>query len=289
MHTTLVPITIAGIPLALEAYGLHETETVHGAWDPTNPFEGWTQEELAKLQQETILPPIAFLDLDHFFKTFRDTTTARTTPAAPETDASVSRSPSPTSRGGFRTGGTRPMSRSAINNLKTLPVTSKTRKEHRSQYSIPDSGRPMRRQNTLTPSTCSLQAKGWENTLPRDNDGYTHPIVAYRLLTREPKVTTSVLDGLIVPPQDRHVVTSVGGLDTVQCRFSRSLKGESWVVNHDGACNIAIAGFDSYRRHIVQCHLDVPRIPGKTQAQRIDMRLSEMVVARKGSKRTESK
>ncbi|KAG8834915.1 hypothetical protein FRC20_007377, partial [Serendipita sp. 405] len=74
----------------------------------------------------------------------------------------------------------------------------------------------------------------------------------------------------------------IKGKETIQCRFTRNIKEGVWVASQGGSCSVKIQGLESYRRHVIQCHLDVARIPDKKQEEVIGMRLRE-VIAMKGS------
>ncbi|KAG8811415.1 hypothetical protein FRC18_003518 [Serendipita sp. 400] len=122
-------------------------------------------------------------------------------------------------------------------------------------------------QGSTNASVQSLEATDSEQPLPKDDAGYAHPFAIYTRLMQQPKVRTADLDGMIAPAKNAHVSRTVKGKMTIRCRLDRSIKNGFWAANCAGRCGTIITGLESYRRHIIQCHLDVPRVADKTQEE----------------------
>ncbi|KAG8811893.1 hypothetical protein FRC17_002295 [Serendipita sp. 399] len=133
-----------------------------------------------------------------------------------------------------------------------------------------------------------LNPDGSERPLAKDTDGYASPVDVYRRLTQNPKVKTAVLDTLVAPLADAHIVVVVKGEERIQCGLSREVKAGRWVPLPEGRCGATTTTLESYRRHLIQCHLDAGRMEGKTQGEVLDplsieIRLNELIAQAVGA------
>ncbi|KAG8811876.1 hypothetical protein FRC17_002301, partial [Serendipita sp. 399] len=139
------------------------------------------------------------------------------------------------------------------------------------------------------PSDEHSDREGMENVLggdrlqAKDGDGYANPLDVYRRLARKPKVKTAVLDALIAPSADAHMVVVEEGEERIQCGLSREIKAGRWVPLLEGRCGATTTTLESYRRHLIQCHLDAGRMEGRTQGEVLEIRLKELIAQAVGA------
>ncbi|KAG8848665.1 hypothetical protein FRB91_010606 [Serendipita sp. 411] len=292
---TFIPVMVGEQILTLEVPGMHELEVAPEMHGFPSPFDDWTCEDFDLFERETWPLPINLKcigSLTDLVKGPDGAATPVTVLMTPTTEGSSSiSSPEPS---------TEPEGDGDTAEAAIMPPSSKTFQSKQAPSSnwnnwmgacvwSADTGtqgfatKNNRKKRLLSP----LKADGPERPLPKDTTGYAAPLAVYTRLSQLPKVKTTDLDGLVAPPSNAHALRTAKGKETIQCRFTRSIKEGIWVASQRGPCGIKIQGLESYRRHIIQCHLDVPRVADKKQEEVIEMRLKE-TAAKRGSTTTAS-
>ncbi|KAG8832429.1 hypothetical protein FRC18_005072 [Serendipita sp. 400] len=120
--------------------------------------------------------------------------------------------------------------------------------------SIPVAQASSKRKRTLL--MCK-QEDGSEPSLPRDAEGYAIPLAIYTRLDNSKPIKTEALDRIIAPPKDTSLKDFV--LGAITCRLRRKIVEGKWSLRESKPCRVKLDSWDSYRRHILRSHLDLPR------------------------------
>ncbi|KAG8814943.1 hypothetical protein FRC19_001378 [Serendipita sp. 401] len=99
---------------------------------------------------------------------------------------------------------------------------------------------------------------GVEPDLERDAEGYVAPLAIYmRLRDKTNALKTESLDRLMAPPDDAS--TKDFALGTITCQMRRKIANGVWKDREIVSCGAQMDRWDSYRRHLLRTHLDLPR------------------------------
>lgn len=92
----------------------------------------------------------------------------------------------------------------------------------------------------------------------KDELGYVVPEAAWqRLCMQKPSLPTDDFDLLFLPPDD--ACLRIGNMRCCQARARVTTTGRA-VWKYSGMpCNAILKSVDSYRRHVIMCHLGCPR------------------------------
>ncbi|KAG8770243.1 hypothetical protein FRC20_004337 [Serendipita sp. 405] len=101
------------------------------------------------------------------------------------------------------------------------------------------------------------QEDGSEPSLPRDAEGYAIPLAIYTRLNDRRPIKTEALDRIIAPSKDTSLKDFV--LGTITCRLRHKIGEGKWSPRESKPCEAKLDSWDSYRRHILRSHLDLPR------------------------------
>ncbi|KAG8821589.1 hypothetical protein FRB91_010636 [Serendipita sp. 411] len=101
------------------------------------------------------------------------------------------------------------------------------------------------------------QEDGSEPSLPRDVEGYAIPLAIYTRLDNSKPIKTEALDRVIAPPKDTSLKDFI--LGTITCRLRRKIVEGKWSLRESKPCGAKLDSWDSYRRHTLRSHLDLPR------------------------------
>ncbi|KAG8773286.1 hypothetical protein FRC19_011556 [Serendipita sp. 401] len=280
--TTFVNVVVRGEVLTVQADDMHELETVPEMHGVPSLFDNWTSEEFDQFERELWPLPATFDDLSGLLKSFSRQEEVLTVPPTPTMEGSMGTLSSIPST--VETNDVTPSdlegASSTSNGEKFMASRHGDRRYRVGAY------KPfinVDSQGSTNASVQSLEATDSEQPLPKDDTGYAHPTAIYTRLMQQPKVRTADLDGMIAPAKNAHVSRTVKGKTTIRCRLDRSIKNGFWAANCAGRCGTIITGLESYRRHIIQCHLDVPRVGDKTQDEVIAMQLEAIIAAQRSS------
>ncbi|KAG8786954.1 hypothetical protein FRC20_010734 [Serendipita sp. 405] len=99
---------------------------------------------------------------------------------------------------------------------------------------------------------------GVEPELERDAEGYVAPLAIYmRLRDKANALKTESLDRLMAPPEDASIKDFA--LGTITCQMRRKIANGVWKDREIVSCGAQMDRWDSYRRHLLRTHLDLPR------------------------------
>ncbi|KAG8824074.1 hypothetical protein FRB91_008942 [Serendipita sp. 411] len=279
---TFMPVVVGEQIFTLEVHGMHELEIAPEMHGFPSLFDDWTCEDFDQFERETWPLPMTLKNLGSRAELAEcpdGAATPVTVPGTPTEGSSSISSPDLL---------TEPNEDSVTAESAIILASSETFQQEQAPSSdsnhgmgacvwLADAGtqgstaKKSRRRRLLSP----LKADGSERPLPKDATGYAVPLAVYTRLSQLPKVKTTDLDDLLAPPSNAHALQAAKGKETIRCRFTRSIKEGVWVASQRGPCGIKIQGLESYRRHVIQCHLDVPRVANKKQEEVIEMRLKE--------------
>ncbi|KAG8828385.1 hypothetical protein FRC19_006483 [Serendipita sp. 401] len=94
----------------------------------------------------------------------------------------------------------------------------------------------------------------------------------YTRLNDSKPIKTEALDRIIAPPKDTSLKNFV--LGTITCRLRRKIVEGKWSLRESKPCRVELNSWDSYRRHILRSHLDLPR--GKKLSEVLKRRIQEV-------------
>ncbi|KAG8785947.1 hypothetical protein FS842_008796 [Serendipita sp. 407] len=154
------------------------------------------------------------------------------------------------------------------------PLTTSAHTQNNPEASIPVAGSSTsgRRRVRLT----RKEDDGKEPGLPKDPEGYVNPLAIYTRLNNKIKtIKTEALDRLIAPQEDTS--TKNFELATITCQMRRRIANGAWKARENKPCSTKVDSWDSYRRHLLRCHLDLPR--GKNLSEDLERKIQELAVA----------
>lgn len=93
---------------------------------------------------------------------------------------------------------------------------------------------------------------------------YIKPFEAYKRLLQKPPLPTDELDGLFPPDQKAQPTGGDGYICKLKAYIPRHGPAE-WITLECGPCNQHLKSKDSYRRHVILCHLGCHRQDGIPQ------------------------
>ncbi|KAG8780405.1 hypothetical protein FRC15_009596 [Serendipita sp. 397] len=292
---TFMPVVVGEQIFTLEVHGMHELEVAPEMHGFPSPFDDWTCEDFDLFEHETWPLPMSLKYLGSLVDLAEGPDGAATPVTVSTTPTTEGSSSIPSPEPPTQPEGDDDTTEAAITPVSSVNCpTEQTPSSHSSNWTgvcvwsadaEPQGSiaKNNRRKRLLSP----LKADGSEHPLSKDATGYAAPLAVYTRLSQLPKVKTTDLNGLLAPPSNAHALQTAKGKETIQCRFTRSIKEGVWVASQRGPCGIKIRGLESYRRHIIQCHLDIPRVADKKQEEVIEMRLKE-TAAKRGSTTTAS-
>ncbi|KAG8824075.1 hypothetical protein FRC19_002616 [Serendipita sp. 401] len=258
---TFMPVLVGGQTFTLEAHGMHELEPAPEMHNIPSPFDDWTCEEFDRFERETWPLLVAPQDLGNLVNLADDSDDAVTPLIVPATPTEASWSvPSPKPPTELENDDviaeTETMSASSTNlRHRTAPSSDLTNRVGVSVSSA-DAG------PQGTPHTLALLSLTRHRFCSQENSKEAKAFPSQGGWFRASPPTTD-LDGLFAPTSNAHILQVIKGKETIQCRFACSIKEGVWVASQGESCGVMIQGLESYRRHVIQCHLDVARIADK--------------------------
>ncbi|KAG8767672.1 hypothetical protein FRB91_005780 [Serendipita sp. 411] len=283
--TTFVNVVVGGDVITVQAEDMHKLEPVAEMHGVPSLFDNWTSEEFDQFERELWPLPATFEDLGGLLKSFSRPEEALKRPLTPTTEGSMGSLSPIASTVEINDGAPSDLegASSTSNGGKFMASRHGDRRYRVGAYNPFINVDPQGSTNEAQSSVQSLEATDSKKPLPKDDAGYAHPTAIYTRLMQQPKVRTADLDGMIAPAKNAHVSRTVKGKMTIRCRLDRSIKNGFWAANCAGRCSTIITGLESYRRHLIQCHLDVSRVADKTQDEVIAMRLEAIIAAQRSS------
>ncbi|KAG8755016.1 hypothetical protein FRC14_004448 [Serendipita sp. 396] len=157
----------------------------------------------------------------------------------------------------------------AAEDTESSPIFADTTEYTSADVSIPVAQASSKRKRILL--MCK-QEDGSEPSLPRGADGYAIPLAIYTRLNDRRPIKTEALDRIIAPTRDTSLKNFVHG--TITCRLRRKIVEGKWSLRESKPCGVKLDSWDSYRRHILRSHLDLPR--GKKLSEMLKRRIQEV-------------